>query len=77
MKIRQGKPETAQVLSAVEAAKLDGVVKSEQPNNSLYTFEATMTLGTDKEFPLDPMQLLLRVRFMNYIFVFYWSHLNI
>jgi phospholipid-transporting ATPase len=35
------------------------MIKSEMPNNSLYTFEATLKLGL-KEYPLSPNQLLLR-----------------
>jgi phospholipid-transporting ATPase len=38
---------------------MEGVIKSELPNNSLYTFEATLRLR-GKELPLNPEQLLLR-----------------
>jgi len=37
-----------------------GVLKSEQPNNSLYTYEGVIELN-GKELPLTPNQLLLRV----------------
>lgn len=43
---------------------LRGSLRSEQPNNSLYTFEGTLDLltsmGTPKQVPLGPDQLLLR-----------------
>ena len=61
LKIRQGIDETAHLTSPEQVALLEGVIKSEQPNNSLYTYEATLRLR-EKEIPLDPMQLLLRVR---------------
>jgi len=35
-------------------------LKSEQPNNSLYTYEGVIELN-GKELPLTPNQLLLRV----------------
>jgi phospholipid-transporting ATPase len=59
LKIRQGLPETAEILTPEEVAKLEGVIKSELPNNSLYTYEGTLRLN-HKEIPLDPSQLLLR-----------------
>ena len=61
LKIKQGRTETAHILSSTEAAKLSGKIKSELPNNSLYTFEGTMLMDGGKEFPLDPSQILLRV----------------
>ncbi|KAI8819345.1 uncharacterized protein EV422DRAFT_108803 [Fimicolochytrium jonesii] len=59
LKIRQGIPETAEILTPEEVARMDGVIKSELPNNSLYTYEGTLRLG-HKEMALDPAQLLLR-----------------
>jgi phospholipid-transporting ATPase len=59
LKIRQGIPETAGMLSPESASKLDGVLKTELPNNSLYTFEAVLKFG-GKEYPISPQQLLLR-----------------
>ena len=59
LKIRQGLPETA-FMSEIDALKsANGVLKSEMPNNSLYTFDATLQLQED--LPLSPEQLLLRV----------------
>lgn len=63
LKIKQGLPETSSTVSPSELARMGGRVKSEQPNSSLYTYEATITLqtgGGEKELPLNPEQLLLR-----------------
>ncbi|RMZ74798.1 hypothetical protein DV737_g5721, partial [Chaetothyriales sp. CBS 132003] len=63
LKIKQAIPETAHLVSPAELGRLAGRVKSEQPNSSLYTYEATLTSGTaggEKELPLNPDQLLLR-----------------
>ncbi|KAI9355344.1 hypothetical protein DFJ73DRAFT_825210 [Zopfochytrium polystomum] len=59
LKIRQGLQETADLLSPEQVASLEGLIKSELPNNSLYTFEGTLRLS-QKEIPLEPAQLLLR-----------------
>ncbi|KAL9005389.1 MAG: hypothetical protein Q9188_001831 [Gyalolechia gomerana] len=63
LKIKQAIPETANFVSTTELSRLSGRIRSEQPNSSLYTYEATMTLhaaGGEKELPLAPDQLLLR-----------------
>ncbi|MBE3048632.1 phospholipid-transporting ATPase, partial [Candidatus Bathyarchaeota archaeon] len=63
LKIKQGVPETAAMVSPSELARLGGKIKSEQPNSSLYTYEATITMqtgGGEKELSLNPEQLLLR-----------------
>ena len=63
LKIKQAIPETAHLVSSSELSRLTGRVRSEQPNSSLYTYEATMTMqtgGAEKELPLSPEQLLLR-----------------
>ena len=59
MKIRQSLPETIQYRKAEQLSKIQGLIKSEVPNNSLYTFDATLELF-DKSIPLTPTQLLLR-----------------
>ncbi|KAJ3043978.1 hypothetical protein HDV00_003505 [Rhizophlyctis rosea] len=59
LKIRQAQPETANMLTPESMAQLDGVIKSELPNNSLYTFEGVLTLK-GKDIPLEPNQMLLR-----------------
>lgn len=63
LKIKQALPETAHLISPHDLGRLAGKVKSEQPNNSLYTFDATIALdttGSQRELPLSPDQLLLR-----------------
>jgi phospholipid-transporting ATPase len=63
LKIKQSLPETAHLLNPSDLARLAGRVKSEQPNSSLYTYEATLTSNvtqSEKEIPLNPEQLLLR-----------------
>lgn len=63
LKIKQAIPETAHLVSAADAGRLGGKIRSEQPNSSLYTYEAALTMqtgGGEKELPLNPEQLLLR-----------------
>jgi len=63
LKIKQAIPETSTLVSSAELARLGGRIRSEQPNSSLYTYEATLTMqagGGEKELPLQPDQLLLR-----------------
>lgn len=63
LKIKQAIPETAHLVSPAGLGRLSGRVRSEQPNSSLYTYEATLTMqagGGEKELPLAPDQLLLR-----------------
>ena len=64
LKIKQALPETAGILSPGVLSRVQGTLKSEQPNNHLYTYEGTLTIDTgggEKEIPLSPDQLLLRV----------------
>lgn len=64
LKIKQAKQETSQLVSPMELSRLKGKIISEQPNSSLYTFEATMELQegptSGQKIPLSPDQLLLR-----------------
>ncbi|WBW71444.1 P-type ATPase [Schizosaccharomyces osmophilus] len=61
LKVKQALPETSNLLKPIELSQLEGTVKSEQPNNSLYTYDATLKLlPNDRELPLGPEQLLLR-----------------
>ncbi|KAI1317165.1 hypothetical protein EDD11_008956 [Mortierella claussenii] len=64
LKIKQALPETATMITPLDVSQLGGLIRSEQPNNSLYTFEGTLlmngTHGHPKEVPLDPTQVLLR-----------------
>lgn len=63
LKIKQAIPETAGLVSPGDLSRLSGRLRSEQPNSSLYTYEATLTIdvgGGEKELSLSPEQLLLR-----------------
>ncbi|KAI5287899.1 hypothetical protein KEM54_005638, partial [Ascosphaera aggregata] len=63
LKVKQAIPETASLVSPADLSRIAGRLKSEQPNSSLYTYEATLTMhagGGEKELPLAPDQLLLR-----------------
>jgi phospholipid-transporting ATPase len=64
LKIKQANPNTSGFMSPQEVGKMNGYLRSEQPNNSLYTYEGTLVMKTnsmtEKEIPLDPGQLLLR-----------------
>lgn len=64
LKIKQALPETAHLINPRDLGRLAGKVRSEQPNNSLYTFEATIAMESagrpEREIPLSPDQLLLR-----------------
>lgn len=63
LKIKQAIPETAHLVNPSDLSRLSGQIRSEQPNSSLYTYEATLTMqtgGGEKELPLAPDQLLLR-----------------
>ncbi len=63
LKIKQALPETSSIVSPAEMSRLGGRIRSEQPNSSLYTYEATLTMqagGGEKELSLNPEQLLLR-----------------
>lgn len=63
LKIKQAIPETANLVSPSDLSKMGGRIRSEQPNSSLYTYEATLTMAAgagEKELPLQPDQLLLR-----------------
>lgn len=64
MKIKQASPQTASLTSPHLVKSLHGTLRSEHPNNSLYTYEGTVELvtagGVPKQVPLGPDQLLLR-----------------
>ncbi|RKP40388.1 aminophospholipid-translocating P4-type ATPase [Dimargaris cristalligena] len=64
LKVKQALSETAKLLTPAEIAQLTGYVKSEKPNDSLYTYEGTMVSHDgpvgNKELSLDPTQVLLR-----------------
>ncbi|KAJ7039124.1 calcium transporting ATPase [Mycena alexandri] len=64
LKIKQASPHTASLTAPPLVNTLRGSLRSEQPNNSLYTFEGTFDLitssGLPKQVPLGPDQVLLR-----------------
>ncbi|QSL64765.1 hypothetical protein MERGE_002067 [Pneumocystis wakefieldiae] len=67
LKIKQSHPETADFISPTKISQLSGEIHSEQPNNNLYSFEATIIINTGiekKKYPLNEDQLLLRGAFL-------------
>ncbi|RDX41412.1 phospholipid-translocating P-type ATPase [Lentinus brumalis] len=64
LKIKQASPQTSHLTSPHLVTALHGTLRSEHPNNSLYTYEGTLELvssgGVPKQVPLGPDQLLLR-----------------
>ncbi|MBW0469719.1 hypothetical protein O181_009434 [Austropuccinia psidii MF-1] len=64
LKIKQAHPLTSSLTSPQAISSLKGHLRSEQPNNSLYTYEGTLTIQSinfpQKELPLNPDQMLLR-----------------
>ncbi|KAM0749097.1 phospholipid-translocating P-type ATPase [Meredithblackwellia eburnea MCA 4105] len=64
LKIKQSSPSTSSLTSPQAVSRLTGQMRCEQPNNSLYTFEATLSIASgtsgQKEVPLGPDQILLR-----------------
>ncbi|QRW12581.1 phospholipid-translocating P-type ATPase [Ceratobasidium sp. AG-Ba] len=60
LKIKQANPKTSHLTSAAAVARLAGHLRSEQPNNSLYTYEGTFELAGGQKVPMSPDQMLLR-----------------
>lgn len=63
LKIKQGSPKTSHMTSPQLVRQLQGYLRSEQPNNSLYTYEGTLVMtvdGTERQVPMSPDQILLR-----------------
>lgn len=64
LKIKQASPQTSHLTAPHLVNALHGTLRSEHPNNSLYTYEGTLELlnemGLPKQVPLGPDQLLLR-----------------
>ncbi|KZV75965.1 aminophospholipid-transporting P-type ATPase [Peniophora sp. CONT] len=64
LKIKQASPQTSSLTAPRLVNALRGNLRSEQPNNSLYTYEGTLDLvasnGGAKQVPLGPDQMLLR-----------------
>ncbi|KAJ1680149.1 aminophospholipid translocase, partial [Spiromyces aspiralis] len=78
LKVKQARPETAVLLKPQDLTGLAGYIKSETPNDSLYTYQGTLVCERGlpgvtgrKEIPLDPTQVLLRgaiLRNTNWVF---------
>uniref|UniRef100_T1JKU3 Phospholipid-transporting ATPase n=1 Tax=Strigamia maritima TaxID=126957 RepID=T1JKU3_STRMM len=60
LKIRQGIPETARVLTTDELQQFIGTLECELPNKALYEFAGNVRLFGKQAFPLGPDQVLLR-----------------
>ncbi|KAF7800091.1 hypothetical protein EIP86_011334 [Pleurotus ostreatoroseus] len=64
LKIKQASPQTSPLTAPHLVTALHGSLRSEHPNNSLYTYEGTLELtnnmGLPKQVPLGPDQMLLR-----------------
>ncbi|KAF7298099.1 P-type phospholipid transporter [Mycena chlorophos] len=64
LKIKQASTHTSSLVAPSLVSSLRGSLRTEQPNNSLYTFEGTFDLitssGLPKQVPLGPDQVLLR-----------------
>jgi phospholipid-transporting ATPase len=64
LKIKQASPQTSDLTSPSLVTALHGSLRSEHPNNSLYTYEGSLDLitsaGFPKQVPLGPDQMLLR-----------------
>ena len=64
LKIKQASAYTSTLTKPSLVLSLHGSLRSEQPNNSLYTYEGTLDLvtngGISKQIPLGPDYVLLR-----------------
>jgi phospholipid-transporting ATPase len=66
LKIKQALSQTSKILTPIEMSSLQGVIKSEQPNNRLYNYDGVLStsamdqVGKTRDYALDPTQLLLR-----------------
>lgn len=66
LKIKQALSQTSKILNPVEMSSLQGVIRSEQPNNRLYNYDGVLSttaldeVGKSRDYALDPTQLLLR-----------------
>ncbi|KIK92679.1 hypothetical protein PAXRUDRAFT_829729 [Paxillus rubicundulus Ve08.2h10] len=64
LKIKQASPSTSSLTSPSHVTSLHGSLRSEQPNNSLYTYEGALDLisdaGVSRHLSLGPDQMLLR-----------------
>ncbi|CAG7854737.1 Probable phospholipid-transporting ATPase DRS2 [Serendipita indica DSM 11827] len=69
LKIKQASPQTSHLTNPSSVLALQGTLRSEHPNNSLYTYEGTFSIQPsplagfttgERQIPLGPDQVLLR-----------------
>lgn len=60
LKVRQGLPQTAKLLTHQELLEISGMMECELPNRHLYSFVGNIKLSGRQTLPLGPDQLLLR-----------------
>lgn len=69
LKIKQASPQTSHLTTPGSVTALQGMLRSEHPNNSLYTYEGTLSVrpsplsgfdGGERQIPIGPDQVLLR-----------------
>lgn len=71
LKIKQASPQTAHLTTPSSVQALQGTLRSEHPNNSLYTYEGTLSIrpnalsgfdasAGERQIPIGPDQILLR-----------------
>ncbi|CAN8012891.1 unnamed protein product, partial [Ixodes pacificus] len=60
LKIRQGLPQTAEMLTTKDLRTMSGYVECELPNRHLYEFTGNIRVNNLKTLPLSPDQILLR-----------------
>jgi phospholipid-transporting ATPase len=72
LKIKQASPQTSHLTNPSSVMALQGTLRSEHPNNSLYTYEGTLSIrpsplsgfppstSGERQIPMGPDQVLLR-----------------
>ncbi|XP_043547915.1 phospholipid-transporting ATPase IB isoform X3 [Chiloscyllium plagiosum] len=60
LKVRQGLPITANILSVADLVKMAGSLECDGPNRHLYDFTGNLQIGNNGPVPVGPDQILLR-----------------
>ncbi|XP_060682088.1 phospholipid-transporting ATPase IB isoform X2 [Hemiscyllium ocellatum] len=60
LKVRQGLPITANILSVADLVKMTGSLECDGPNRHLYDFTGNLHIGNNGPVPVGPDQILLR-----------------
>ncbi|XP_065215293.1 probable phospholipid-transporting ATPase IA isoform X3 [Planococcus citri] len=60
LKVRQGLPETANLIDVKDLVKFKGIVECDLPNRQIYDFTGTLTRRNATTLPLGPDRILLR-----------------